>query len=157
MHGHKNIIFDLGGVIFEYNKTAIMASRNSEQEKPLKVIEPGLHILKQCHKQKERSPEYKFFVCTNWDEYTVGLLKRDYPEIFSLFDGIVFSCIAQARKPDPAIFQYLLDTYALSSHECIFLDDQEKNTNAAGLLGMTAILVNDFAKVEESLRQLGVL
>ena len=51
-------------------------------------------------------------------------------------DGEVISGIEKVAKPDPAIFKLLCDRYFLNPSECLFIDDREKNVNAAMKLGM---------------------
>lgn len=45
-------------------------------------------------------------------------------------------------KPDPAIYRYLFETFSLDPKECFFIDDLEKNINAARSLGMDGIVFN---------------
>ena len=57
-----------------------------------------------------------------------------------LFDGIVFSAPLKMAKPEPAIYQYLFQTYDLKPEECFFIDDLEKNIRAAKEAGMDGII-----------------
>lgn len=52
-------------------------------------------------------------------------------ELFSQFDGLVFSGPLHIKKPDHAIFDHLLRTYALKAEECLFIDDAPQNIAAA--------------------------
>lgn len=58
-----------------------------------------------------------------------------YP-ILKLFDGTVISAPIQLAKPDPKIFQYLLDQYGLNASESLFVDDLEVNCEGARKAGM---------------------
>ena len=58
------------------------------------------------------------------------------------FSGIVFSAPLKMAKPDPAIYRYLFETFSLDPKECFFIDDLEKNINAARSLGMDGIVFN---------------
>ena len=51
-------------------------------------------------------------------------------------DGKVVSYQIHIGKPDPAIYQYLLEKYQLNPQETVFFDDREVNTAAAKKLGI---------------------
>ena len=59
-------------------------------------------------------------------------------------------------KPDAAIYQLLLERYGLKAEECVFLDDSEKNVEAARKVGMYGIVFCDKEQACEELRRLGV-
>lgn len=52
------------------------------------------------------------------------------------FDRLYFSCDLRMMKPDPAIFQYVLDAEGLDPAETLFIDDSPRNTEAAARLGI---------------------
>ncbi|MGV6825720.1 MAG: HAD-IA family hydrolase [bacterium] len=56
------------------------------------------------------------------------------------FDGYVISADVGARKPDPAIYQVLLERAAANAIDCIFVDDKPENLETARSLGMITIL-----------------
>lgn len=69
-----------------------------------------------------------------------------------LFDGIVFSAPLKMAKPEPAIYQYLFQTYDLKPEECFFIDDLEKNIRAAKEAGMDGIIfTGSIDKVKEKI------
>lgn len=61
-------------------------------------------------------------------------------ELFSLFDGLVFSGAIGLTKPHEEIYTYLLDRYGLTAEDCIFVDDNVNNIEAANKLGIEGIL-----------------
>lgn len=72
---------------------------------------------------------------------SVGFAKRYHEcpwikELFSLFDGLVFSGPIGMTKPNRDIFEYLLEKYSLDAKECIFIDDSELNINGAKAAGL---------------------
>lgn len=70
------------------------------------------------------------------DEFThEGLTREDY------FDGIVTSFEAKALKPSPDIFRYAVTTLGINPAETIFLDDSQRNLDAAAALGFGTLLV----------------
>lgn len=58
-------------------------------------------------------------------------LEKLYPELFSLFDGIVVSSREKTIKPEDRIYQILLERYSLKPEECYFYDDLPVNIEAA--------------------------
>lgn len=52
------------------------------------------------------------------------------------FAGIVVSGVLQMVKPEPGLYAYLLEKYALLPEECLFIDDLEANIEAARGSGM---------------------
>ncbi len=61
-------------------------------------------------------------------------------ELFSLFDGLVFSGPIGMAKPHREIFEYVLDHYGLRAEECVFIDDTPKNIAACEEVGIRSIL-----------------
>lgn len=59
-------------------------------------------------------------------------------EFMKYADGGVMSFQEHVLKPDPAIYQRLLDKYNLKAEESVFLDDTQKNVDAALQLGFKA-------------------
>lgn len=65
--------------------------------------------------------------------------------------GGVFSYEVKLIKPDAAIYQVLVDKYRLIPENCVFIDDVEKNVEAARKMGMQGIV---FRGYEETCREL---
>lgn len=61
-------------------------------------------------------------------------------ELFSLFDGLVFSGPLHITKPSAEIFEHLLSKYSLNADETMFVDDLEKNVNGANAVGIEGYL-----------------
>ncbi len=74
-------------------------------------------------------------------------------ELFSLFDGLVFSGPIGMAKPHREIFEYVLDHYGLRAEECVFIDDTPKNIAACEAVGIRGILFDgDADTVREILK-----
>lgn len=58
----------------------------------------------------------------------------------SWFDGVVVSGDEHMIKPDPAIYQLLLDRYQLHPAESLFIDDRPENVEGARSVGMQGFL-----------------
>ena len=62
------------------------------------------------------------------------------------------SAVEGVRKPEPAIYELVLERLGVDAHECVFLDDLGPNLKPARAMGMTTIKVADPAV---ALRELG--
>ena len=80
-------------------------------------------------------------------------MERDFK---GLFDGGVASCEVKINKPDPRIYQALLDKYQLKTDECIFIDDRADNIKAASLLGLGTYQMHSVGSLLRSLPTFGV-
>lgn len=63
--------------------------------------------------------------------------------IYDGFDPIVLSDEVGLVKPNPAIYNMMLEKLELSPEECIFVDDLVKNLEPAAALGMATLLATD--------------
>ena len=63
-----------------------------------------------------------------------------FAELFSHFDGFIFSGPLGMVKPSANIFWYLLNRYGLHPEETIFIDDNVKNIAGAEAVGLHGYL-----------------
>ena len=104
--------------------------------KTRKLFDQSASLIRECKKRG-----FKLYVLSNWDRDSGKLLVEKYPDLFGLFDGIVFSGDVQAAKPEPEIFAHI--TQEIPAQECVFIDDQPENISAAEHLGFNTILVHN--------------
>ncbi len=71
-----------------------------------------------------------------------------------LFDVVVNSARAGLRKPDPQIYRITAARLGLEMAQCLFVDDKERNIEAARLLGMQTITFRSAAQLARQLREL---
>ncbi len=77
-------------------------------------------------------------------------------ELFSLFDGLVFSAPIGLVKPHREIYEHLLSTHALKADECVFIDDSRHNIDGCEAVGIRGILFDgDAAHLRASLHEHG--
>lgn len=67
--------------------------------------------------------------------------------IMDRFDVVIESSKAGVRKPDPLIYQMMLDALGLPGDACVYLDDLGVNCKPAAALGMHAIKVSGEAQL----------
>ena len=186
---YKNIIFDLGGVMVDFDPKTYLVDRfcNAEVEEQVsqltfeseewKLLDAGLitrseanlrmlarakeygrafevqgvlddwmHILRPRRRMQElvrklKSRGYCVYYLSNIPEDILELLTAR--GVLDQFDGGVASCEVHINKPDARIYQALLDKYSLKADECVFIDDNLVNVQAAFALGFAGIQMKE--------------
>jgi putative hydrolase of the HAD superfamily len=64
---------------------------------------------------------------------------RSMVPIDEIFELVVDSAFVGCRKPEPRIYEILLERLGVEPAGCLFVDDVEVNCEAARELGMTAV------------------
>jgi 2-haloacid dehalogenase len=85
-----------------------------------------------------RAAGVPLYALTNWSAETFAITRGRF-EFLEWFDGLLVSGEERVTKPDPAIFQLLLDRFGLDPTATVFVDDSEANVAAARRLGFDAI------------------
>jgi putative hydrolase of the HAD superfamily len=62
-------------------------------------------------------------------------------EVMVLFDHVIESAKIGLRKPDPRIYQMMVETLKVDPKKCVYLDDLGVNLKPAREMGMTTIKV----------------
>jgi len=99
----------------------------------LKPIPSNVEVVRSLKKSG-----YRLYILSNFHRAAFEHVYGKY-QWFSLFDGMVISYQHQALKPEPAIYQILLASYALLPEECVFIDDSLANLAAASEFGIRGI------------------
>ncbi len=115
------------------------------------AIDPTVELLAEL-----RASGVPVYALSNWSAETFPVALERYP-FLGWFDGIVISGAVGVAKPDPRIYEHLLDRFGLQPATTIFIDDSESNVRAAEAMGLTAIRFDEIAAVRDALRSLGVL
>jgi FMN phosphatase YigB (HAD superfamily) len=154
----KNIIFDLGQVIFDYHPILVNELIKNDPQQAFQLIADGYDILRKCHAQKNDHGErlHRLFVLSNFGIPAYTILNQFYPTVFALFDGIIISGNIKLQKPDLRMYEHFLKTHQLDPATCIFIDDKLSNVVAAQQAGMQGIVCADYTYVTNELRALGV-
>ncbi len=84
---------------------------------------------------------YKTGLISNaWSGLRPWILREKFDDAF---DHMVISAEAGFAKPDPRIYQLAMEKLGVLPEESIFVDDVQKNIDAANNLGMKGILFKD--------------
>ena len=98
---------------------------------------PGMReVLSQLTAEGSR---YEVYGLTNWSMETFPEARERFG-ILRMIDRYVVSGAEGLVKPDPRLFQVLLDRYGLCAADCTFVDDNPDNVAAARGMGMRGIV-----------------
>ena len=78
----------------------------------------------------------------------------DALEFYEFTDGGIISYKDHLIKPDPAIYQLLLDRYGLNPEECVFVDDLKDNVEAARKIGIHGIVFESYEQAKKALDEI---
>lgn len=106
----------------------------NDWDEMLPPIDGTIRILNELKKKDC----FKLYLLSNYQISAFLRVSEKY-SFFKLFDGMVVSSHINKMKPDPEIFEHLLDSYELKPQETVFIDDVRDNTEAALKLGINAI------------------
>jgi epoxide hydrolase-like predicted phosphatase len=114
-------------------------------------IPEGIAIVR-----KVKEAGYRVFALSNFGPEAWEVVgRRDlYGEIF---DGIVISSEVKLVKPDPAIFEVLIERYGLEPKRCVFIDDVPVNVETARRLELDGIHFENYPQLVKALAERGLL
>ncbi|UBB90549.1 HAD family phosphatase [Candidatus Kaistella beijingensis] len=198
----KNIIFDFGGVLMDWNpryffkdyfnddekmefflKNIATDEWNAEQDRGRTLAEgTEIQVAKFPQWEKElrayydnwttmlrsdipknvevlrklEHSNYELFGLTNWSAETFPYALENY-DFFKILDGkIVVSGTEKLIKPNPKIWEVLLERYHIKADESVFIDDNAKNIEVAKSLGFITVHITPETDLEKDLEDLGL-
>lgn len=194
----KNIVFDLGGVVVDWNPERLMQEYTGDPEMPVALFKKGFFqefwpdydrgtvdqagIVKEmsrfsgrCYAEcwdfvefvkhslrdipatqrfiKDLSGQgYRLFCLSNMSvEYYDYLKDR---EVFRYFEGKIISALEHVIKPEKEIYEVLMRRYDVIPGESVFVDDLEKNIDAARQLGFHTVHFTDKEKGIQEIKEM---
>lgn len=98
-----------------------------------------------------KSKGYKTAMLTNnVREWMLMFIKKF--KLDEYFDVIVNSADLGIRKPEPGIYEEIMQNLSVKEDQLIFVDDTEKNIEGARLLGIKSFLFSDFRRFKSQLK-----
>ncbi|MBU2920386.1 HAD-IA family hydrolase [Winogradskyella psychrotolerans] len=82
--------------------------------------------------------KYKLILLSNTNDMHIDFIKENvsfYEEFKACFDVFYLSQEIHLRKPNKAIFEFVLNENKLVANECLFVDDTKDNTDTAANMG----------------------
>ena len=112
-------------------------------------LEPNVPIIELMARLGDEG--YRMALLTNnvreWEPYWRAMAPID-----DLFELVVDSAFVGMRKPDREIYDLTVARLGVAAHECLFVDDLERNCDAAREAGMTAVLYRSPAQASAEIR-----
>lgn len=103
------------------------------------------------------SPDYRIYALTNWSAETFPIAKSmERFHFLHWFEGTLVSGEEMMIKPNPEIFELILNRYDIDRNHAIFIDDNIKNVHASNAIGLQAIHFQTSEQLAEELRQLSI-
>jgi 2-haloacid dehalogenase len=115
------------------------------------AIEETVTILEQL-----RDLDIRLLALTNWSGETFHVAEANFP-FLTLFEGIVVSGRERLIKPDPAIYQLIIDRYKLNPASTVFIDDTLHNVDSAVREGIHGIHFKGADDLRIQLKALGIV
>ena len=96
------------------------------------------------------------YAITNWsaEKFDLTFPRFDW---LAWFDGIVVSGYERIVKPDPRIFQLLVDRHGVDPRAAVYVDDVPANVEAARAIGMTGLVFTTPEQLRADLGELGLV
>jgi len=99
---------------------------------------------------------FPLYGLSNWSAETFPYARAKY-DFFDLFDDMVISGEVGHVKPDPEIFQIILDKIGRPAQECLLIDDSLLNIQQANKMGFVTIHFESPVHLEKELKQLHLI
>ena len=103
-----------------------------------------------------REASVRLLALSNWSAETFPVARGRFP-FLGWFEGIVISGEVGLTKPDPRIFEHLLDRFGIEASDAVFIDDAVANVEAAARLGFHTIRFTGASVLRGELVRLGLL
>lgn len=121
--------------IAEYPQLDQAAIKNSWNSILVEFPRYRFDFLKKLSEEKD----YQHILLSNTNEIHIDWIKENVPffeDFKKCFDAFYLSHEINYRKPDAAIYRFVLEQHNLNPGECLFIDDTKENTDAAAALGI---------------------
>ena len=87
------------------------------------------------------SKKYRLFLLSNTDAIHIDTFEQKtgpsfYSDFYQCFEKVYFSFEIGMRKPNPEVYNFVLDQNGLQAKQTLFIDDKKENTDAALALGL---------------------
>jgi len=103
-----------------------------------------------------RAAGVRLVALSNWSAEMFPFARERF-DFLAWFEGIVISGDVGVNKPDPRIFEHLVERFRIEPAASAFIDDSPANAAAASALGFRALRFTDAAALRLELVQLGLL
>jgi len=136
---------------FPQHATLIQAYHDHWRDSIGEAYWDTVEILKQL-----KQAGYPLYGLSNWSAEMFPVARAKY-DFFELFDDMVISGEVGYVKPEPEIYQIMLDKILKPAQECLFIDDSLPNIQQAEKLGFVGIHFQSAEQLRSELRKYRLL
>ncbi len=106
---------------------------------------------------------YEYLLALRSRGYKIGILTTQFhlskevlvpKKYYKDFDALEISCDDKIKKPDKKAFELILKRLGVKENNSVFIDDQQKNLDAAKEVGMETVLFKDNKQFFQELNSL---
>lgn len=102
-----------------------------------------------------KAQDTPLYAITNFSVEKLEECEDRFPFLANSFRDIVVSGEVELLKPDPKIYNILIERNTLDPRDCVFIDDSPANVETANSLGMTGLHFATPEKLSADLTALG--
>ena len=135
---------------FPHHAHLIQAYHDNWKESIGKSYTGTVEIMKQL---KEKG--YPLYGLSNWSAETFPYARSKF-DFFHLLDDMVISGMVGYVKPEPEIYEILLEKVKRSAQECLFIDDSLPNIEQAQKMGFETIHFESPEQLASELRSMNL-
>ena len=104
---------------------------------------------------KNLSRSYKLYLISNTNELHFEYIKKNF-SVLKYFERCFPSHEVGFRKPDAAIYRYVLEKTALKPTEVVYIDDIPEFVASAQSLGIPSVVFSSREQLDKELGKLGI-
>ena len=105
---------------------------------------------------KRLKKNYPIYLISNINDLHFEFLHERYPQVFSLFNGLILSFKVKSVKPEKRIFEELKRTAGEEFENIIYIDDRQDLIDAAKPLDLQCIQFINLEQLTKQLNSLGI-
>lgn len=94
---------------------------------------------------------YRVYILSNTSEHFYKIIESGKLPLYNVSNGVIVSFEEQLMKPDVAIYQRLIDKYAICPERTLFIDDIRENVVAAQSLGFHGLVGHGAFALQEKI------
>jgi len=123
-----------------------------ELRKALNAVEPYSEMFRLLEQLSKR---FSIHLFSNQAPFRTDHIRVNYD--LRLFSHLFFSSEMGFMKPEKEAFLSVLEGIGKRAEECLFVDDNSKNTDVARELGFNVLLFKSVGTLKEDLGKMGIL
>jgi len=106
--------------------------------------------------KKLKAKGYPLYGLSNWSAETFPLMSNKF-DFFELLNDMVISGQVGYVKPEPEIYEIMLEKIGRPAQECLFIDDSLPNIQQANKMGFQTIHFETSEQLANELKSMGLM